>query len=234
MTDLQRHSLGLGERPALLLVDVIKGFTDPACPLGSEVDSVVEACRALLDVFRQKRLPVFFTTVVYHDESQARVFRQRVPALNVLEPGSEWVKVDPRLAPVNGETVIEKQWASGFFNTDLQHRHKRAGADSIVIGGLTTSGCVRATAVDGLQNDYRVVVAREAVGGRNLAAHESNLFDLQAKYVDVLALEDVVENISRLTAGPGESPVTVPAVSSLFALSISLFSYLENGMRVSL
>jgi nicotinamidase-related amidase len=192
MADLQRQLLGLGEHPALVLVDVINGFTDPACPLGSEADSVVDACRTLLEVFRKKRLPVFFTSVVYRDESQARVFRQRLPALNVLEPGSEWVKIDPRIAPVNGETVIEKQWASGFFNTDLAQRLKDEGADSIVVGGLTTSGCVRATAVDGLQNDYRVVIAREATGDRNLAAHESNLFDLQAKYADVLSLERVL------------------------------------------
>lgn len=192
MADLQRQLLGLGEHPALVLVDVINGFTDPACPLGSEADSVVDACRTLLEIFRKKRLPVFFTSVVYRDESQARVFRQRLPALNVLEPGSEWVKIDPRIAPVNGETVIEKRWASGFFNTDLAQRLKDEGADSIVVGGLTTSGCVRATAVDGLQNDYRVVIAREATGDRNLAAHESNLFDLQAKYADVLSLKSVL------------------------------------------
>ena len=187
MTDLQRNAIGLGKRPALVLVDVINGFTNPACPLGSESDAVVSAFRALLDAFRDQQLPVFFTTVVYHDESQARVFRQRVPALNVLEPDSEWVKIDPRVAPVDGETVIEKQWASGFFNTDLQQRLEASGADSLVVGGLTTSGCVRATAVDGLQNDYPVVVVTEATGDRNLSAHESNLFDLQAKYVDVLA-----------------------------------------------
>jgi len=192
MADLQRQLLGLGEHPALVLVDVINGFTNPACPLGSEADSVVDACRTLLEIFRKKRLPVFFTSVVYRDESQARVFRQRLPALNVLEPDSEWVKIDPRIAPVIGEAVIEKQWASGFFNTDLAQRLKDEGADSIVVGGLTTSGCVRATAVDGLQNDYRVVIAREATGDRNLAAHESNLFDLQAKYADVLSLKSVL------------------------------------------
>lgn len=200
MTDLQRNAIGLGKRPALVLVDVINGFTNPACPLGSESDSVVSACRALLGAFRDRQLPVFFTTVVYHDESQARVFRQRVPALNVLEPDSEWVKIDPRVAPVDGETVIEKQWASGFFNTDLQQRLEASGADSLVVGGLTTSGCVRATAVDGLQNDYPVVVVTEATGDRNLSAHESNLFDLQAKYVDVLALPDVLESISQLSS----------------------------------
>lgn len=228
MTDLQRHSLGLGERPALVLVDVIRGFTDPACPLGSEADSVVDACRVLLDVFRQKRLPVFFTTVVYHDESQARVFRQRLPALNVLEPGSKWVKVDPRIAPIDGESVIEKQWASGFFNTDLAQQLETAGADSIVMGGLTTSGCVRATAVDGLQNDYRVVIAREATGDRNLAAHESNLFDLQAKYVDVLALQDVLDTITCLPSRLKGSSKTQGVLGSLSAISIPLFLYVAN------
>ncbi len=224
MTDLQRHSLGLGERPALILVDVINGFTNPACPLGSESDSVVSACKSLLEVFRSRQLPVFFTTVVYHAESQARIFRQRVPALNVLTPDSEWVKIDPRVAPVDGETVIEKQWASGFFDTDLKQRLIDAAADSIVIGGLTTSGCVRATAVDGLQNDYRVVIAREATGDRNLAAHESNLFDLQAKYVDVLALDDVIEHIAQLSDDTGVSSVAGLSVSSLFTSSILFLS----------
>ncbi len=198
MPDLQRHELGLGERPALVLVDVINGFTDPACPLGSDATAVVEACRALLKVFRKQELPVFFTTVVYHDKTQARIFRQRLPALNVLEPGSEWIKIDPRIAPVEGEAVIEKQWASGFFDTDLAQRLDAARADSIVVGGLTTSGCVRATAVDGLQNNYRVVIASEATGDRNQAAHEHNLFDLQAKYADVLALQDILDFVSTM------------------------------------
>ncbi len=192
MADLQRQFLGLGDRPALVLVDVIKGFTDPACPLGSEADSVVKACALLLEAFRRKELPVFFTTVVYHNPLQAHVFRQRLPALNVLQPASEWVQVDERLTPLENETVIEKQWASGFFKTDLQQGLAAQNADSLVIGGLTTSGCVRATAVDGLQHDYRVVVVEEATGDRNLAAHESNLFDLQAKYVDVLNLDRVL------------------------------------------
>ncbi|MGD8384792.1 MAG: isochorismatase family protein [Lysobacterales bacterium] len=197
MADLERHALGLGERPALVLVDVINGFTDPACPLGSEADSVVAACGELLAAFRARRLPVFFTTVVYRDASQARVFRQRLPALNVLKADSEWVRIDARLAPVEGEAVIEKQWASGFFKTDLVERLRAAEADSVVIGGLTTSGCVRATAVDGLQHDYRVVVVSEATGDRNVTAHESNLFDLQAKYADVLDLRGVLALLGR-------------------------------------
>lgn len=198
MGDLERNAQGLGNRPALVLVDVINGFTDPACPLGSAADGVVTACETLLQAFRAKQLPVFFTTVVYRDDTQARVFRDRLPALDVLQPGSHWVQVDPRVAPQADEIVIEKQWASGFFKTSLDTHLTEAGADSLVITGLTTSGCVRATAVDGLQNNYPVVVPREGVGDRNELAHEANLFDLNAKYADVQSLEDVLKHIHEL------------------------------------
>lgn len=192
MSDLERQSQGVGNRPALVVVDMINGFTDPECPLGSEAEAVVEANQRLLKAFRARRLPVFFTTVVYRSADQARVFRARLPALNVLQPGSHWVEVDARLGPAPGEAVIEKQWASGFFGTDLAERLRQAGADSVIVTGLTTSGCVRATAVDGLQHDYRVVVPAEAVGDRNAAAHRANLFDLNAKYADVLDLGHVL------------------------------------------
>jgi maleamate amidohydrolase len=198
MPDLERASQGLGQRPALVLVDIIKGFTDPDCPLGSAADDVVEANRKLLAAFRSKGLPVFFTTVIYHDDSQARVFRDRVPALELLKPGSHWVDVDPRLEPHEGERVVEKQWASGFFKTDLDESLRAMGVDSLVVTGLTTSGCVRATAVDGLQYDYKVVVPAEAVGDRNPDAHRANLFDLNAKYVDVLDLDRVMNLIEDL------------------------------------
>ena len=198
MPDLERRSQGLGRRPALLLVDLIEGFTNPACPLGSEVGAVVAANQSLLKGFRAKGLPIFFTTVVYHSDDQAKVFRLRVPALNVLTPDSKWIKVDQRLAPEPGETVIEKQWASGFFATDLAERLRAAGVDSLVVTGLTTSGCVRATAVDGLQHDFPVVVPRQAVGDRNHEAHEANLFDLNAKYADVLELKEVLDVVENL------------------------------------
>ena len=192
MSDLERQFQGLGSSPALVVVDMINGFTDPSCPLGSKADDVVQANQRLLKAFRERGLPVFFTTVVYSSPDQARVFRARLPALNVLQPGSDWVEVDARLGPAPGEAVIEKQWASGFFSTDLAERLQQAGADSLVVTGLTTSGCVRATAVDGLQHDYRVVVPAEAVGDRNEEAHRANLFDLNAKYADVLDLAHVL------------------------------------------
>ncbi len=191
--DLERTSIGLGRRPALVLVDLIKGFTNPDCPLGSECPEVVAANAKLLGLFRARGLPVFYTTVVYHDEEQASVFRGRIDALNVLQPGSEWIEVDPALAPEPGEQLIEKQWASAFFATDLDAQLRAAGADSLVVTGLTTSGCVRATVVDGMQYNYPVVVPREAVGDRNPDAHEANLFDMNAKYADVVAMAELEE-----------------------------------------
>jgi nicotinamidase-related amidase len=197
MPDLARRSQGLGRTPALLLVDMINGFTDPACPLGAQADGVVEANRVLLEKFRAKQLPVFFTTVVYRDENQARVFRDRLPALDVLTPGSAWVEIDSRLVPLPGEQVIEKQWASAFFRTGLDASLRKLGIDSLVVTGLTTSGCVRATVVDGLQHDYLVVVPRQAVGDRNPEAHAANLFDVNAKYADVLELEEILSILEK-------------------------------------
>ncbi|CAA0080178.1 Maleamate amidohydrolase [Halioglobus japonicus] len=195
MTDLERENLGLGERPALLVVDMIKGFTDASCPLGCDCPEVVAANAQLIDAFHAADLPVVFTTVVYHNEGQARVFRDRINALNVLTPDSDWVQVDARLDIRKDDILLEKQWASAFHKTELDAQLRALGVDSLVVTGLTTSGCVRATAVDGLQYDYRVVVPREAVGDRNPDAHEANLFDLHAKYADVVAVADVLENL---------------------------------------
>ncbi len=196
--NLERQSLGIGQRPALVLVDMINGFTDPSCPLGSACPDVVAANARLLAAFREQKLPVFFTTVVFRNDQQAAVFRRRIPALNCLQPDSGWVKVDPALAPAAGEPVIEKRWASSFFGTDLKARLEATDADSLVVTGLTTSGCVRATVVDGLQHDYPVVVPREAVGDRNAEAHAANLFDMHAKYADVVGVDELLEELGTL------------------------------------
>jgi nicotinamidase-related amidase len=192
VSDLHQNQLGLARSPALLVVDMINGFTDPACPLGTHCPEVVAANIELLTAFRQRGLPIFFTTVVYHSQQQASVFRAKVPALNLLEPGSGWVDVDARMARQASEPLIEKQAASAFFGTDLDKQLRALQVDSLVVTGLTTSGCVRASAVDGLQNNYQTVIAREAVGDRNPEAHQANLFDLNAKYADVLSLNEII------------------------------------------
>ena len=185
-------SLGLGVKPALIVVDMTRGFTDPQSPLGAECTEVKTAINRLLEQFRAKSLPIHFTSVVYSNDEQARVFRDKLPALNILKKGSQWVEIDPVLNHKDTEPVIVKHWASGFFATDLAEQLRAQQVDSLVVTGLTTSGCVRATAVDGLQHNFRVVVPKEASEDRNQAAHQANLYDLNAKYVDVLSLDDVL------------------------------------------
>ncbi|WND03533.1 isochorismatase family protein [Temperatibacter marinus] len=195
--DLERNAMDMGNMPALLLVDMINGFTNSACSLGSDCPDVVAANAVLLSEFRRLGLPIFYTTVVFHNDDQAKVFRGRIDALNQLTPDSNWVKVDPKLAMQEGEVLIEKQWASSFHQTDLHEQLQACEVDSLVVTGLTTSGCVRATVVDGLQYDYRVFVPREAVGDRNQDAHQANLFDMHAKYADVISLDEAIKHIRR-------------------------------------
>jgi len=193
---LNRIAGGMGNHPALVIVDVVVGFTDPECPLGSEADAVVAANTKLMNAFHQASLPVVLTTVIYRSESQATVFRARVPALNLLTPESKWVKFDPRLPIAPSDLQLEKRHASGFHGTELDDWLKAKKVDSVVVTGLTTSGCVRATAVDGLQNNYRVLVPREACGDRDEQAHEANLYDLNAKYADVVSVADILASLS--------------------------------------
>ena len=185
---LAREEQGLGQSPALIIVDVIRGFTDPDCPLGSDAASVVEANRKLMDVFHSQNRPVYLTTVVYDSDDQASVFRARVPALNILSRGSRWCDIDARLPLLASDIIVEKTHASAFHETGLAEQLRNNGVDSLVVAGLTTSGCVRATAVDGLQHNFKVVVPEEATGDRDDKAHHANLYDLNAKYVDVLSL----------------------------------------------
>ncbi len=199
--DLERSNLGLGRKPALVVVDMINGFTNSGCPLGMDCPEVVAANNLLLEAFHSRGLPVYFTTVIYYRDDQARVFRDRVPALDLLTPDSLWVRVDDRLDIRESDSLIEKHWASAFHKTDLDHRLRQGGVDSLVVTGLTTSGCVRATAVDGLQYDYRVVIATEAVADRNPEAHTANLFDLDAKYADVMSLSQVLAQLPITGAG---------------------------------
>ena len=189
---------GFGDKPALVVVDVNRGFTDPASPLVCDLDECVAAIARLLEAFRAAGLPVVFTTVVYDEfgKQAAAVFIEKVPALLVLEPGSPWVEIDPRIAPVEGEPVLSKHFASAFFGTTLASVLASAGVDTVVVTGASTSGCVRATALDAMQHGYRVVVPREAVGDRNQAAHEANLYDLDTKYADVVSFEDVLAELA--------------------------------------
>ena len=193
---------GFGRKPALVVVDVNRGFTDPASPLVCDLEGVVAAIRRLLDEARRAGIPIVFTTVSYTegDKRTAAAFIDKVPALLTLEAGSRWVEIDPRIAPQAGELVVNKLFASAFFGTALSSFLAANGCDSLIVTGASTSGCVRATAVDALQHGYRPIVPREAVGDRNPDAHAANLFDLDAKYADVVSLAEVIEHLEELVA----------------------------------
>jgi maleamate amidohydrolase len=188
------HTIGFGQRPALVIVDFIRAFTDPDMPLGAELDAELEQTGRVLDEARARRLPIFFTTVAYDDPdlADAGVWVLKIRSQVTLRAGSPNVELDPRLRRMDGEPLLRKKYASAFFGTDLLARLNETGVDTLLVAGCTTSGCVRATAVDGLQNGFRVMVIREAVGDRARAAHEQSLLDLHAKYADVVAVDEVL------------------------------------------
>jgi nicotinamidase-related amidase len=186
--------IGFGERPALLVVDMLKGFTDPDMPLGSNLDAQIEAQEPLLAAAHERHIPVIFSTVMYHeaDVRDAGIWALKQRGALTLTADSEAVKIDPRLDRRPDDSLLVKRYASCFFGTDLVPRLTSRQIDTLIITGCTTSGCVRATAVDAVQNGFRPMVVREAVGDRSLAAHEQSLFDLNAKYADVVSLDETL------------------------------------------
>lgn len=185
---------GAGQNPALVVVDLSYGFTDPSSPLHCETDAAVEATAQLLQAAREADRPVAFTTVAY-DEAGARTahaFIAKAPALAALTPGSRWAQIDERIAPREDEPVFAKLFASAFFGTALQSMLTAAGCDTLIVTGASTSGCVRATVVDGVQHGLAVLVPREAVADRAQGAHDASLLDIDAKYGDVVSLQEAI------------------------------------------
>jgi len=183
---LDSHFLGLGEFPALVVVDMCKAFIDPSSPLGFECSKLIDANVKLVQEFRNRNFPIFFTTTIYRNESEASVFRKKIPALNILKPNSNEVSFLEELSPISNEVLIEKKFASAFFQTNLFSILDKTNIDSLVVSGVTTSGCVRATALDSLQHNFLTIIAEDCVGDRDDSAHKSNLIDLQLKYADVI------------------------------------------------
>lgn len=194
------QAVTLGDRPAVLVVDFSCGFTDPESTLGSDLGPQVEATRGLLDVARERGHPVVFTTIAFEPSlKDGGLWLRKVPSLGELQLGGHWVEIDPRLGAREDETVIVKKGASAFFGTNLISVLVAQGVDSIVLCGATTSGCVRATAIDLMQLGWPTIVPRECVGDRAQAPHEANLFDIQAKYADVVSLEDALSYLESVS-----------------------------------
>jgi nicotinamidase-related amidase len=199
--DLPEHHLQPGRRPALLVIDFVGAYLNRGSPLYAGVEAARDACKSLLAAARQARIPVIHTNVVYQPGGRdGGVFFRKLPALSCFERGlhPELAAFGKGLEPVDGETVISKQYASAFFATTLASTLTSLGVDTLLIAGVSTSGCVRATAVDACQHGFIPLVVRDAVGDRHPAPHEANLFDLQAKYAEVISLETAQKYLAGL------------------------------------
>jgi nicotinamidase-related amidase len=200
------QSIPLGTRPAILVVDFSCGFTDPAYEAGSELTAEVEATARLLDAARAQGVPVIFTTIAFEPSGKdGGLWLKKFPALTQLQLGDRTEEIDPRLGRRADETIVHKKGASAFFGTNLTAILVSQGVDTIVLCGATTSGCIRATAVDLMQNGFPTLVPRECVGDRARAPHDANLFDIQAKYADVVSVEDA---IAYVTGVPSRAEAT--------------------------
>jgi maleamate amidohydrolase len=191
--------LPFGQRPALLIVDFVMAYLDPASPLYAGVEDALASNERLLAAARKAKIPVLFTNVVYTPGgADGGVFYRKVPALRLFDKGSALGAFPDSLQPRDGELLISKQYASSFFGTHLAATLTAKGVDTLLITGLSTSGCVRATALDACQHGFLPFVVREACGDRHPGPHEANLFDLQAKYAEVISEAQAVAHLQAL------------------------------------
>lgn len=192
--------LPFGESPAVLIVDVVMAYLDPASPLYAGVEGALASCERLVAAARTASVPVIFTNVEYQPGgTDGGVFYRKVPALRVFDRGSSLGAFPPTLQPLPGELIVTKQYASAFFGTPLASSLSASGIDSLLIGGFSTSGCIRATALDACQHGFIPFVVSDACGDRHPDPHAANLFDLQAKYAEVVGESDVLKLLADFT-----------------------------------
>jgi nicotinamidase-related amidase len=186
-----------GTRPAIVVVDLSRGFTEARWPTGSDLTDVVAATGELLAAAHEAGLPVVFTTIAFDeaDIGGGCTWLRKAPGLALLREGSEAVELDPRLRRRAQDPLVVKKGASAFFGTALASTLLALGADSVIVCGATTSGCVRATCVDAIQHGFPVLVARECVGDRAQGPHDANLYDIHAKYGDVIPLAEAIREV---------------------------------------
>jgi N-formylmaleamate deformylase len=192
-------SVRRGHRPAIVVVDLTLGFTDPSFPTGAELSTVVDATADLLDAGRAARVPVVFTTIAYtaaEADGDVLPWLRKAPGMRALREGGDAVAIDRRLPRRAEDHLVVKKGASAFFGTTLAATLAGLRCDTVVVCGATTSGCVRATVVDAVQSGFPVLVPREAVGDREPGPHEANLFDIQAKYGDVISAAETREYLA--------------------------------------
>ena len=208
--------VGYGQKPAVVVVDFINAYTTPGSPLYAP--GVVDAVRAsvdLLDMARRNGILVVYTRVIYSPHGlDGGIFVRKVPVLRKMVEGEPLADIVPELPPAPQDVVINKQYASAFFGTSLAPLLTSQGVDTLIVTGCSTSGCIRATAVDGMQYGFRVVVPQECVGDRHPEPHEANLFDIDSKYGDVVSKAEVMEYLATSSRHSGLEPESIVRVPS--------------------
>lgn len=203
--------IGFGQRPALLVIDFMKAYTTPGVPLFAQgVVEAVSRTPKLLVAARKADLPVIHTNILYHAPNCADggVWVKKAPVMTALVVGNPLANFCDGVEPLPGETVFTKQFASAFFGTSLAQMLHAGGIDTVVLAGCSTSGCIRASAVDAVQHGFRTIVVRDWVGDRHEGPHEANLFDIDAKYGDVVGLDEALEEIGRTATRAASGPTT--------------------------
>ncbi len=192
-------SLGFGLAPALILVDFVEAYFDKDSPFYAGVDDALSSALRVREVARAAGIPVIYTNVVYQEGGvDGGVFYRKIPSLKVFVAGNPLGGWPGRLQPADDERVISKQYPSAFFGTALAATLTDSGIDTLIITGVTTSGCVRATCVDAMSYGFAPIVVADACGDRHEAPHKANLFDMNAKYADVVDERTVIEHLNGL------------------------------------
>lgn len=195
-------NIGIGRRPALVTVDFTVGFNDPAHFGGGNINDAIVNTVKLLSEARRRYWPIAHTRVVYaEDGSDAGVFTWKVPALAKLTETNPLGQIVPEIDPQPGEYIVRKTQASAFFGTGFLPWLVSHGVDTLFVTGCTTSGCVRATVIDAVSNNFRTVVVSDAVGDRALGPHRANLFDMGQKYADLMSCDRVLAHYAGQHTG---------------------------------
>ncbi len=188
------NRLGFGQRPALILVDFVQAYFDHNCALYAGVEDALASALRVREVARAAGIPVIYTNVTYREDgADGGVFFRKAPVLKNFIVGSPMGDWPLDLKPADGEFVISKQYPSAFFGTSLASTLHVMGIDTLIITGVTTSGCIRATCVDTMSHGFIPIVVADACGDRHEAPHEANLFDMNAKYADVVDEAEAIE-----------------------------------------
>ena len=195
---------GFGARPAVLIVDMQNDFVDADSPstCAPMAQERMPAIRNLLEAAREAAIPVFFSQgLVNPDLSDVGLWKGRAHRTGLCQiEGTRGAEIVSQLAPRGDEVVVSKRRPSAFFGTDLHEQLRSRRIDTLLIAGSSMSGCVRATATDAFSHDYLTSVVRECVIDRTEEVLERNLYDIDAKYVDAISLDEARSYLATVRA----------------------------------